>query len=310
MGTPDFAVPALEALLESDYELAGVVTQPDRPSGRGRQLTASPVKQAAEAAGIDVLQPKSLKDEAAQAELGRLEPDLIVVVAFGQILPKAVLEIPPHGCLNLHASLLPRWRGAAPVAAAIRSGDQKTGVTLMLMDEGLDTGPIVAQQPILIRPAHSRETLTNELAERGAMLLINKLPPWLAGEIEARPQDESQATHAPRLKKEEGLIDWSQSAVDIERKIQAFYPWPGTFTYGPRGRIKILAIETWSQLTAPSGLEPGALFEADGRLFVATGQGAVRLVTVQPEGKKAMAAEAMLNGQPELLKSRLGQADG
>ena len=306
MGTPEFAVPTLEALIKSEYELAAVVTQPDRPSGRGRKLTPSPVKVAATEAGIDVLQPETLKAPEAVAQLATFRPDLIVVAAFGQILRPEVLELPRHGCLNIHASLLPRWRGAAPVAAAIHAGDAETGVTLMLMEAGLDTGPIIAQRAVLIRPTHTRDVLMAELAELGAALLIETLPAWLTGQIRARPQDERLATLAPRLTKEAGLIDWHKTALAIDRQVRAFYPWPGTFTEGRRGQFKILAVEVASGIPLPEQADPGVLFKHNRRVYVVTGQGALRLVTVQPAGKKEMPAEAMLNGQPELLGAKLG----
>lgn len=305
MGTPDFAVPSLMALLESEYEVVAVVTQPDRPSGRGKKLTPSPVKVVAEKAGLKVLQPQTLKADGAVAELAALAPELIVVAAFGQILRKNVLTLPPYGCINVHASLLPRWRGAAPVAAAIRAGDAETGVTIMLMDEGLDTGPVLARRAIPITPAHNRASLTSDLANLGAALLVETLPAWLAGEIPPQPQDDALATLAPRLKKEEGMIDWRRPAAEIERQVRAFYPWPGTFTFGPRGQFKVLAVEVAADLGRAGQLEPGTIFKHQRGIYVATGQGALRLVTVQPAGKKEMAAEAMLNGQPELLGARL-----
>jgi methionyl-tRNA formyltransferase len=305
MGTPDFAVPALEALINApvttDWHVVGVVTQPDRRSGRGKKLKPSPVKMAATEAGIKVLQPETLRSEAAVAELAALEPDLIVVAAFGQILRQNVLTLPPHGCLNIHASLLPRWRGAAPVAAAIRAGDFDTGVTLMLMDEGMDTGPMIARRKMPIAPVHTRGSLTTELAELGAALLVDTLPAWLAGQVQAQSQDDGLATLAPRLKKEEGIIDWRRAAVDIERQVRAFYPWPGTLTFGPRGQFKVLAVELATGVTIPTEREPGTVFEQNRGVYVVTGQGALRLVTVQSAGKKEMPAEAMLNGQPELL---------
>jgi methionyl-tRNA formyltransferase len=312
MGTPDFAVPALVALRGDSaqaqgYEVVGVVTQPDRPSGRGKQLTPSPVKLVAQRAGLKILQPETLKNEAAMAELAALKPDLIIVAAFGQILRKNVLSLPPLGCINIHASLLPRWRGAAPVAAAIRAGDAETGVTLMLMDEGLDTGPMIARRAVPITPRHSGGSLTAELAGLGAGLLLETLPAWLAGDIKPEPQDDRLATLAPRLKKEQGAIDWTQSAIEIERQVRAFDPWPGTFTEGLRGPFKILAVEAAPDIIAPSHTEPGTVFKQQGKVYIASGQGVVRLRTVQPAGKKEMTAEAMLNGQPELVGARLGK---
>lgn len=307
MGTPQFAVPTVKALINSEYQLAAVVTQPDRPSGRGRKLTPSPVKAAAVEAGIPVLQPETLKAPAAVAKLAVLRPELIIVAAFGQILRPEVLELPPHGCLNIHASLLPRWRGAAPVAAAIHAGDAETGVTLMLMEAGLDTGPIIAQRAVPIRPTHTRDVLMAELAELGAALLVETLPAWLTGQIRARPQDERLATLAPRLTKEAGAIDWHQTALEIDRLVRAFHPWPGTFTEGPRGQFKILAAEAATEIPLPPLAEPGVVFRHNRGVYVVTGQGALRLVTVQPAGKKEMPAEAMLNGQPELLGAKLGE---
>ncbi|MDX1522841.1 MAG: methionyl-tRNA formyltransferase, partial [Anaerolineae bacterium] len=267
-----------------------------------------PVKVVAEAADLVVQQPKSLKNEAAFSALADLAPDLIIVAAFGQILRQNVLQMPQHGCLNVHASLLPRWRGAAPIAAAIRAGDVETGVTIMQMDEGLDTGPMLTKRAIPIRPDHTTASLTTDLAEVGAALLIDTLPGWLAGEITPQPQDETLATLAPRLQKQEGAIDWSQTAAAIERQVRAFHPWPGTFTEGPRGQFKILAVEVAPNVSAPDWAGPGTIFKDQRRVCVATGEGALRLVTVQPAGKTPMAAEAMLNGQPELWGCRLGQA--
>jgi methionyl-tRNA formyltransferase len=263
------------------------------------------VKVVAEQAKLKVLQPETLRDEAAVAELAALQPDLMVVAAFGQILRKNVLSLPRHGCLNVHASLLPRWRGAAPVAAAIRAGDTETGVTIMLMDEGLDTGPMVACRAIPITPHHTGGTLTAELAEVGAGLLVEILPGWLVGQLETQPQDSSLATLAPRLKKEEGEINWLQTATEIERQVRAYNPWPGTFTSGPRGAFKVVAAEVALKATSPLGAEPGTVFRQQGRVYVTTGKGVIRLLAVQPAGKKEMTAEAMLNGQPELVGSRL-----
>jgi methionyl-tRNA formyltransferase len=308
MGTPDFAVPALNALIETagpeTWQVVAVVTQPDRPSGRGKKLTPPPVKERAQAAGLPVLQPEKLRRDVVE-QLAAFQPDLIVVAAFGQILRKRLLNLPPHGCLNIHASLLPRWRGAAPVAAAIKAGDAETGVTLMKMDPGLDTGPMLAKRAIPITPHHTTETLTSALAHLGAELLIEALPAVLAGQLEPQPQDDSQATLASRLQKEEGQIDWSLPAEQIERTIRAFSPWPGTFTPSPRGLIKILEA-TIAPASIAAGREPGTLFKHKKQPYVATGSGAVRLITVQPAGKRAMPALAMLNGQPDLWDARLG----
>jgi methionyl-tRNA formyltransferase len=311
MGTPDFAVPSLKALIDAStqqgWEIVAVVTQPDRPKGRGKQLAPPPVKVEAEAAGIHVLQPRALKSEEAVAGLAALNPDVIVVAAFGQILRKNVLDLPPFGCLNIHASLLPRWRGASPVTAAIRAGDTETGITIMRMDVGLDTGPIISQQSVTITPEHTGGSLTEKLAEVGGALLVETLPKWLSGQIKARPQDDSLATKTRLLKKQDGAIDWTQPAVEIERQVRAFLPWPGTFTFGPRGQIKILKVSLADETVSESNQnEPGTVFRHGKKIYVAAGKGAVRLIDVQPAGKKAMAAEALLNGQPDLLGAKLG----
>ena len=311
MGTPDFAVPLLQALIDAapqkNWQIVGVVTQPDRPKGRGKKLAPPPVKVIAEQARLPVLQPETLKAEQAVAQLAALMPDVIVVAAFGQILRPNVLNLPPQGCLNVHASLLPRWRGASPVTAAIRAGDAETGVTIMLMDEGLDTGPILSQRVIPISAGHTGGTLTQDLAELGAALLVDTLPKWLAGEIEPQAQNNDLATKTRLLKKQDGAIDWSQSAQEIERQVRAFTPWPGAFSYGPKGQIKFLSVETAESVEFTD--VPGTLFKHNRDVYVTTGSGAIRLVTVQPAGKTAMPAEAMLNGQPELLGSRLGSSE-
>jgi methionyl-tRNA formyltransferase len=312
MGTPDFAVPALTGLIRSSssetWQVVAVVTQPDRPKGRGKQLAPPPVKIVAKQAKIDVWQPASLRAEEIVANLAVLEPDLIVVAAFGQILRKDVLSIPRHGSLNVHASLLPRWRGASPVTAAIRAGDTETGVTIMLMDEGMDTGPIIAQHAVAIADDQTGGTLTKLLAELGAELLVETLPAWLAGQIDPQAQDDRLATTTRLLKKQDGKLDWTQSAPEIERQVRAFSPWPGTFSHGPRGQIKILTVEVVDEAnqprSGPSG--PGTVFQHQKQILVVTGAGMIRLLTVQPAGKKAMPAVAMINGQPELLGTQLG----
>lgn len=315
MGTPEFAVPVLEALLTAPvpselpggWEVVAVITQPDRPKGRGKKLTPPPVKVVAERAGVKVLQPATLKSDEAVAQLVALKPDLIVVAAFGQILRKNVLELPAHGCLNVHASLLPRWRGASPVTAAIRAGDAVTGVTIMHMDEGLDTGPIIARRTTSILSDHTGSSLAQELAELGASLLVDILPGWLLGQIEAQPQDNELATVTHLLKKQDGQVDWTQPAAEIDRQVRAFWPWPGTFTNGPRGQIKILTVNLADEsVVGTAQTEPGRVFKHNRAVYVATGQGAIRLLSVQPAGKKVMAAEAWLNGQPDVLGARLG----
>jgi methionyl-tRNA formyltransferase len=315
MGTPEFAVPPLNALIESSaeytWEVVAVVTQPDRPRGRGKQLTASPVKIVAEDAGLMVLQPPALREAEAVTQIEALKPDVVVVAAFGQILRKNLLDLPALGCLNVHASLLPRWRGASPVTAAIQAGDTETGVTIMLMDEGLDTGPIIAQRAMPITENQTGGTLTNTLADLGANLLVDTLPAWLAGQIEAQPQDDRSATTTRLLKKRDGDIDWTRPAPEIERQIRAFSPWPGTFSRGPRGQVKILeaAVAEQSELLPARPSAPGTIFRNGRQVLVVAGTEAIRLISVQPAGKKAMPADAMLNGQPELLGAQLRPED-
>ncbi len=302
MGTPEFAVPALQKLNEH-YTVVAVVTQPDRPQGRNRKLIAPPVKKAAQSMGLPVLQPPTLKDPTAIAALKDLRPNLIVVAAFGQILRADVLTMPPLGCINIHASLLPRWRGAAPVAAAIRAGDTETGVTLMLMDQGLDTGPILRAKAIPIQPTHTRETLTAELAHLGANLLVDTLPHWLAHSITPQLQDSAQATIAPRLKKEAGRINWQQSAVTIERHIRAFTPWPSAFTYWEDTRIKIFPAGVAKN--APIQLQPGQVFKLGAQVAVRTGQGAILLQKIQPAGKRLMPVTDFVRGASRFIGAQL-----
>jgi methionyl-tRNA formyltransferase len=304
MGTPDFAVPVLKALI-GQYEVVGVVTQPDRRVGRGRKVEASPVKVVALAHNLPVLQPPRLRQPDVVAELETLAPEVIVVAAYGQILPPAVLAIPPKGCLNVHASLLPRYRGAAPVAAAILAGEEETGVTIMLMDEGMDTGPILSQATCPISPQDTRESLSAKLARLGADLLMDTLPRWLAGEIEPRPQDHSQATYSRIIAKEDGLIDWSQSAVEIWRRCRAYYPWPSTYTYWRSKLLKVLSAEALPHWSGEE--EPGQVMALDEGLAVATSEGALLLKEVQLAGRRALNAEDFARGQRDFVGSVLGK---
>ena len=304
MGTPDFAVPVLEALI-GRYEIAGVVTQPDRRAKRGRKLEASPVKVVALAHDLPVLQPPSLRRPDVVAELRALAPDVIVVAAYGHILRAEVLAIPPRGCLNVHASLLPRCRGAAPIAAAILAGEKETGVTIMLMDEGMDTGPILSQAACSISPQDTRESLGARLAQLGADLMMDTLPRWLAGEIEPRPQDHSQATYCRIIAKQDGLIDWSQSAVEIWRRSRAYHPWPGAYTFWRGKLLKVLRAEALPQWSGEG--EPGRVMALDEGLAVVTGEGALLLGEVQLAGKRALSAEDFARGQRDFVGSVLGQ---
>jgi len=303
MGTPQFAAPTLEALVEA-HRVVGVVTQPDRPAGRGRDLRQSPVKRTALEHDLPLFQPRSLRNAEALDRLADWQPDVIVVAAFGQILSQEVLDLPPYGCLNVHASLLPRWRGAAPVAAAILHGDEVTGVTVMKMDAGLDTGPILAQREEPIRADDTRATLTKRLSYVGAELLAETLPAYVSGELEPRPQAGDEATFADQLDKQDGRLDWSRTAVELDRKIRAFTPWPGTFTFWEGKRLKVLEaspLPDWA-----GDVAPGVVVEVDEGAAVATSEGALRLEEVQLAGKRAMAMGPFLRGRRDFVGSRLG----
>ena len=313
MGTPLFAVPVLEVLLE-DYPVVGVVTQPDRPSGRHRRLQPSPVCQLARQRALPLLQPTSLRDPAAQEALRAWQPDVIIVAAFGQLLPEAVLELPPAGCLNVHASLLPRWRGAAPIAAAILAGDTVTGVTIMKMDIGLDTGPILRQSSLAIDPHDTQQSLAERLSRLGADLLRSTLPDWLAGKITPQPQDEQLATYATPLNKAQGRIDWHLSAQTIARQVRACHPWPGAFTYWRGQPLRILRAAELPNTGHPSSRvhaapellgEPGTLVARPEGPAVVTGDGLLLLLEVQPAGKRPMSAADFVRGARGWQGSRL-----
>jgi methionyl-tRNA formyltransferase len=303
MGTPEFAVPSLR-VLDEQFQVVAVVTQPDRPAGRGRKLAASPVKEKSLARGLEVLQPPTLRDPAAVQELADRQPDVMVVASFGQILEPAVLDLAPHGCLNLHGSLLPRYRGAAPIPAAILAGDEVTGVTLMRMDEGLDTGPIIAQARCTIGPHDTTASLTTRLAELSAELLVETLPGWLAGTIPARPQDDSSATYCEQLRKEDGRLDWSRAAAYLDRQVRACDPWPGTFTTWQGQRLKVLSARPLAGWSA--GGEPGLVVDLEPGVGVVTGAGVLELLEVQLAGKKPMMVERFVPGQRDFVGSILG----
>jgi len=293
-GTPAFSVPTLQALLNAGHLIHAVYTQPDRPAGRGRRLTPGPVKQLALARGLPVYQPFTLKEST--AELRALKPDAMVVVAYGLLLPKDILAIAKYGCINVHASLLPRWRGAAPIARAIEAGDTVTGISIMRMEQGLDTGPILSQAEIPIDEQDTARTLRDKLAMSGAAALVETLEKIAHGAIEPRAQDESQACYAPKLSKEEAWIDWRQSALSLERKIRAFDPWPVACTRLQDKSVRVWQAQIESEVSAEETV-PGAILStnADG-IRVATGAGVLALLRLQAEGGKAMDAAAFVNG--------------
>jgi methionyl-tRNA formyltransferase len=252
MGSPEFALPVLQKLV-AQYQIVGVITQPDRPAGRGRVLTPPPIKILAEELTLPVIQPCKLSEPDALQQLQLWSPDLIVVAAFGQILRPAILDLPKFGCVNVHASLLPRWRGAAPIQAAILNGDESTGITIMRMDPGIDTGPILTQKSISINPQDTAGTLALKLSEIGADLLIETLPAYLSGDLTPLTQDDALATYAPLIKKESGSLDFSLSAKELDRKIRAYNPWPGTFTYWNNQILKIHRAHPIGIASEPTG---------------------------------------------------------
>ncbi|MEZ6975118.1 MULTISPECIES: methionyl-tRNA formyltransferase [Aeromonas] len=294
-GTPDFAARHLAALLSSDHEVVAVYTQPDKPAGRGQKLTASPVKELALAHDLPVYQPASLRKEEAQAELAALGADLMVVVAYGLILPKVVLDTPRLGCINVHGSLLPRWRGAAPIQRSIWAGDAETGVTIMQMDVGLDTGAMIHKVSCPIAADETSASLYDKLAELGPQALVDTINAMAAGNIAAEAQDDALANYAEKLSKEEARIDWSMEAVAIERCIRAFNPWPISWFEVADQTVKVWQAEV---ITQDHGQRAGTLLKADKQgIDVATGKGVLRLLTLQPPGKKAMSVTDLLNSR-------------
>ena len=302
MGSAELACPSLRALRQTEgVEVLAAVTQPDRPKGRELKLTPSPVKSCALEEGLPVLQPERARDEGFIAELRRLSPDLIVVVAYGQILPRAILELPKFGCLNVHTSLLPKYRGAAPIQWAILNDERETGVTIMKMDEGLDTGPIVSLAKTPIAPEDDASALHDHLGRMGAELLTRTIPDYVDGKIQPRPQPVDGASYARKIKKDDGRIDWHQPARKIWNQVRAFVPWPCAFTH-LREREKTQLLKIWSAVeeAALSG-NPGAVLRADKTgLVVACGEGALRIVTLQREGGRKLSAQEFLAGKPQL----------
>ncbi len=301
MGTPDFAVPCLTALQEAGHEIAAVFTQPDKPKGRGYALTPPPVKEKALSYGLPVCQPATVRDGEAEALLREIGPDAVAVVAYGKILPPALLEIPRYGCINVHASLLPRHRGASPIQWAIVCGDEKTGVTTMQMAEGMDTGDILEQAETPIDPDETAESLHDRLSHMGAKLLVQTLQDL--GTVVPEKQEEALATKAPLIRKEMGQMNFAKTAAELHNLARGFYPWPGAYTTLGGKRLKVLE----TRLAAGDGA-PGEVLCAEGRLTVACGEHtALELVRVQLEGKKPMTAADLLRGHPIPAGTRLGE---
>ncbi|PYK51358.1 MAG: methionyl-tRNA formyltransferase [Verrucomicrobia bacterium] len=297
IGTGEVGVPTLQGLLKSEHDVVGVVTQPDKPVGRSQQIEPPPIKRIPITTNIAILQPPRIKDPHAIEEIRAITPDVIVVMAYGQILPRAVLEIPKIACLNLHASLLPRWRGAAPIQAAIAAGDQETGITVMYMDEGLDTGDILLERKLDILPTDTGASLHERLAQVAPEALFESLRLLTAKSAPRIPQDNAQATYAPKLKRDDGRIDWSEPAEVIERKIRAFNPWPGAFIKLGDRNLKVFS----ASLVNRSG-KPGEILRSEKELVIGAGNDALALGEVQLEGKKRMSAAEFLRGYP--LSSR------
>ncbi|QQG46398.1 MAG: methionyl-tRNA formyltransferase [Candidatus Niyogibacteria bacterium] len=301
-GTSEFAIPILDALKNKGRLPKLVVATPDRPAGRELKLKSSPVKMWAEKNGIPVIQPENLKNPDTLQKLTDTKCRLVLVAAYGKIIPKEVLDLPEKGSLNVHPSLLPRYRGADPIRSAILAGDKKTGVTVMLMDEKMDHGPILTQKELehLIFNAQY-SILKSELAELGGKLLAETLPKWLAGEIKPKEQDHSKATYTKKITKEDGHINWSESAEIIERKIRALNPWPGTYSFWNDKRIKILEAETPKMSCLGGSIKYGEVFKKDSGVAVTCKNGAILVKKLQLEGKKSQDAKNFLNGHPDII---------
>jgi len=307
MGSPDFAVPSLRALAAGPYMLT-VVTQPDRPTGRSGKPAPPPVKVAAQELGLPILQPETMRDPDFRARFAALHPKATVLVAYGEYLPSSLLDLPERASINLHPSLLPRWRGSTPIQSAILAGDRTTGVTIIHMDKGLDTGPILGQQSVEIGQEETHTELSRRLAVVGAELLAQILPQWLRGEIDPIPQDDSKATLTHTLTKEDGLLDWTLSAEELARRVRAFQPWPGTYTFWNGTMLKILRARPLPvDTTSPPGSVVITGAAGYRSLAVQTGKGALEIVELQPAGKGPMTADAFLSGYRSIDGSVLGR---
>lgn len=306
MGTPEFAVPSLAALLRSSYQVVAAYTQPDKKAGRGQSVAFSPVKQLALSQELEVVQPDSLKVAGTVEKLASFAPDLMVVAAFGQILPPEILALPKFGCLNVHPSLLPRYRGASPIATAILQGDEITGVTIMLLDVGLDSGPILSQREVSISADDTTGSLAVKLAQAGAQLLMETLPLWIDVRIQAQPQEESRASYSKVITKGDGEMDWRLPALDLWRRVRAFDPWPGCYAWWRGKRLKLGKVVP---LYGEKSGEPGKVIAlsppAPATVGVETGDGVLGLLRVQLEGKHEMSAEEFVRGQREFIGSNL-----
>ena len=306
MGTPAFAIPPLEELLASGYDVVGVYTQPDRPAGRGRSMEAPPVKTFALERGLEVIQPTSLRNPEAHSRLAALAPDLIAIAAYGRILPGEVVGMSPAGCVNVHPSMLPRHRGPSPVAFTILEGDETAGVSIMLLDEGMDSGPVIAQVEEPIDPEDTTESLTDRLFRRGAKLLVESLPRFLQGDSSPQPQDDARATYARRLTKEDGEIRWELPAETLWRQVRAYHPWPGSFT---RWEGRLLKVLEAVPLPRDASGSPGSVVSLDGDVpapvGVVAGEGVLGLKRVQLEGRRAVDAADFLKGHEGFVGSSL-----
>lgn len=306
MGTPAFAVPSLEALDNSDHEVVGVVTQPDRPKGRGQAVVPCPVKELALARGLPVRQPDKIKSPEFLQQLAEWKPDVIAVTAFGRFLPKAILEFPPMGCVNVHGSLLPAYRGAAPIQWALIHGDPETGITTMVMDEGMDTGAVLLQQTVPIEPEDTALELGVRMAQAGGALLVETLTRLAAETVVPRAQDHTRATMAPLLKKEDGVIDWTQSATQIANRIRGLSPWPGSYTFHQEHRLIIRKGRVDTE-GGSDGRRPGTILAVGPKSFwVETGEGRFEVLEVQPANKKRMSVEQFLLGYALRVQETLG----
>lgn len=303
MGTPEFAVPALEALIASDHEVVGVFVQPDEPAGRGRNVVVPPVKKLALRHRLTVHQPPSLRGSCELDRLASLRPDVVVIAAYGKILPEAMLKVPPRGCLNIHASLLPRHRGPSPIAAAILAGDEAAGVTIMVVTKVMDTGPILTQRQMPILPHDTTGSLSQKLSGLGAELMIDTLAQWLDGRLVPQPQDGGKATYSKMMAKEDGLVDWHRPAAELWRRVRAFQPWPGCFTTWQGRTVKII-----EAVPLPGQGTPGLVVATNDEqavVGVQTGDGVLGLLQVQLEGKRAMGTAEFARGQRGFVGSQL-----